>query len=176
MSRRGTVEKGVSNCGFVAQRRAYAMTLGLWPSGMVGYMISQPGEATPPRTSTPWRVVSLRAVPMVSNHGSCMRNKLVPEPLFSRAWVTAFLLHMFTDATVTVGGCTAIKGRVQRQRQVVGTRESMLGVPRRMCPDLQGVHCRLPWHVVWFKGWTRLLTFMLHELEDQLGWVVGVED
>jgi hypothetical protein len=83
----------------------------------------------------------LRAVPMVSNHGSCMRNKLVPESLFSRAWVTVFLLRMFTDATVTVGGCTAIKGRVQWQRQVVGVRESMLSVPQRMCPDLQGVHC-----------------------------------
>ena len=40
---------------------------------------------------------------------------------YLRAWVTAFLLRMFTDANVILG-CTAIKEWVLQQRLLVGAR------------------------------------------------------
>ena len=69
MSRRGTMVKG-GDLSLWAHLHAYAITLGCCPSVRPGYSISQVGEATPPRTSTPCWEVSFLAVPMVSNHGS----------------------------------------------------------------------------------------------------------
>src|SRR5258708_28364305 len=121
------------------------MTFGHWPLGMDGYRISQPGDEMPPRTSTPWHAVSLLAVPMVSNHGSWMRKRLVCVSLFKRAWVTAFLLCMFTDANVILG-CTAIKEWVLWQRLLVGMRGRVMA--KVMCRgwglDLQWSHYLLP--------------------------------
>lgn len=125
-SSRGTIVKGGivgSQCGFL---RAYAMTFGRLPSWQLGYRISHLGEATPPRTSIPCRAVSFLAVPMVSNQGSWISSKWVLLALFSRAWVAAFRLRIFTDA-MSKGGCPAINSRGRWQRPVGGTRESTLG-------------------------------------------------
>jgi hypothetical protein len=115
---------GGSSCELGARLQVYAMTFGLWSFGMEGYRISQLGDATPPRTSTPCHASSFLAMPMVSNHGSCSKNRLVCESLFRSAWVTAFLLCMFTDE-ITMGGYTTIKQKDLRQRQSAGTRGNM---------------------------------------------------
>ena len=115
------------------------MTFGLWPSGIFGYITSQPGEATPPRTSIPCRAVSLHAMPIVSNHSSCIRNKLVDVSLFRRAWVTAFLFCMFTD-TMMIDGCTAIKEGVSQQHQIEGAKVTLAlttqAWPYRFCQEM----------------------------------------
>src|SRR6266403_1353535 len=126
ISRQGAIVNGGSKRGFTACLQAYAMTLGLWPLGIAGYRISQPGDVTPPKTSTPWCAVSFLAVPMVSNHGSWIRKRLELVSLFKRAWVAALHLHMLTDA-IDIEGCANIRRRA-RQLQIGGARGSMSGM------------------------------------------------
>ena len=71
-------------------------------------MMSHAGVATPPRTSIPSLALSFLAVPIQLNQGSCISIRLVLLMLFSRVWVTAFCLRIFTD-TMWIGGCTAIR-------------------------------------------------------------------
>ena len=63
--------------------------------------------------------------------------------LFNRAWVAAFLLHMFTDAII-IEGCTAIKEQVHWQHQVVGARESVIAELWRTCLGPQRFHYQRP--------------------------------